>query len=29
MTTQRQEHESAKNYVLRVLTDDIVNTRLE
>lgn len=26
---ERTEHESAKNYVLRVLTDNIVNTRLE
>lgn len=29
MTYERSGHESAKNYVLRVLIDSIVNTRLE
>ena len=29
MNCERGEHESAKSYVLRVLIDSIVNTRLE
>lgn len=28
VTAQRGEHESAKSYVLRVLIDNIINTRL-